>query len=160
MIEMRIIENPNAWWRFLVPIRNREGESKNQYLLRAKRLILAFNREYTDKRPPIFKGMRDSQLYRIYGNFPLDKLTGEGLKYKYFAILRHFERPWSDEGGYDVRFEGHGDLYVEPDPEISIEKEAGIVSIVGSIQDDKTKRRKSDLEFIKGLWRNLEYRYK
>jgi len=154
---MQIIERPGQWWRFLVPLERRSGEIENQYLLRVKRVVLAFNREYADKRKGVFTGIKNSQLYRIYGNFPLDQLTGEGLEYKYFGILRHFERPWSDEGGYDVRFEGFWGLFVEPNPKLSVEKSAGIVSIVGSIQDGETKQRRADLKYIKSLWKNLKY---
>ena len=157
---MKIIETPDAWWRFLVPLENRRGESKNQYLLRAKRCILAFNREYTDKRKGVFWGIRNSLLYRIYGNFPLEQLTGEGLHYKYFGLLRHFEDPGHPKGGWDARFEGFGQLYVEPNPELTVEKAAGIVSIVGSIDDYKTQERRENLEFIKTLWKKFEYRGK
>ena len=133
---MEIVEKPGCWWRFAVPLERKKAESENQYLQRAKRIILAFNREYMDKRRGIFTGIRNSQFYRIYGNFSLDQLTGEGLTYKYFGILRHFERPGCDEGGYDVRFEGFGQLYVEPNPELNLEKVPGIVSIIGNIQDN------------------------
>lgn len=154
---MRIIQRPNVWWRFSVPLKQEREESREHYLKRAKQCVLAFHKANRDRRKPYFLGVRHSNFSNIYGNFPPEQLTEEGLDYKYFDIARFFHRPTADGNGYYARFEGSVTLYVEPNSECSVEKVAGIVSMVGTIQDDRTKERRENLEFIKGLWRQFKY---
>lgn len=161
-IEMEIIEDPDAWWRFLVPIKSKSGERKERYLRRAKRCVLTFHKKYIDRRKPGFRGIRNSLLFRIYGTFGIDQLTEEGLDYKYFEIPRQHGAPSRE---YTVKFQRNVELFVEPPdelfgahPEITAKNRVGIVSLVGSIIDNKTKERKDSLEFIKGIWRDFDYK--
>ncbi|MBP7708500.1 hypothetical protein KA107_02350 [Candidatus Pacearchaeota archaeon] len=151
---MKIIQsrNPEFWFRFLTEIDRKRNESEDSYLARVKDCLLSFHDKYVGR-----AFLDDSQLIRIYGDFPPSNLTGkssEFMEYKYFRL----KRTYSGLPG-EYRFEGSVRLFVEPNSECSVfTGRTGIVSFVGNIEDHKLGQRREDLAFIRKLWKDFSYR--